>query len=70
MILRKRAEGILDMVKKTENEILYNSSEGSGNDDPGHTVEKAKYDKGVSYLDRLWGKLYGSINIAQINDAV
>lgn len=24
--------------------------------------------KGVSYLDCLWGELYGSINIAQIND--
>lgn len=24
--------------------------------------------KGVSYLDCLWGELYGSINMAQIND--
>lgn len=24
--------------------------------------------KGVSYLDCLWKELYGSINIAQIND--
>lgn len=24
--------------------------------------------KGVSYMDCLWGELYGSINIAQIND--